>query len=54
MKEIRIGDRVYCITSGVFGHVTKIYVPTACEKQIMVKTNDGRLYHAPYSQWVKF
>ena len=46
-----IGDRVVCIVSGVRGVITKIYTPTASAMQIMVLTDDGRLYHAPYSTW---
>ena len=48
---MEIGDRVICAASGVRGVITKIYKPTASEMQIMVCTNDGRLYHAPYSTW---
>lgn len=47
------GDRVICIVSGVRGVITKIYIPTASVMQIMVRTDDGRLYHAPYNTWVK-
>lgn len=52
MDKINIGDKVICQT-GVIGYVIKIYFPTASAQQIMVKTNDGRLYHAPYSYWGK-
>lgn len=52
-SEIEIGDRAICLAGGVRGIVTKIYKPTACQMQIMVKTNDGRLFHAPISLWVK-
>ena len=45
------GDRVVCMVSGVRGVITKIYTPTASAMQIMVCTDDGRLYHAPYSTW---
>lgn len=48
---MKIGDRVICMVSGVHGVITKIYTPTASEMQIMVRTYDGRLYHAPYSTW---
>ena len=49
---MEIGDRVFNIVSGVRGVITKIYLPTASEMQIMVCTDDGRLYHAPYSTWI--
>lgn len=52
MDKINIGDKVICQT-GVIGNVIKIYFPTASSQQIMVKTNEGRLYHAPYSYWMK-
>lgn len=49
---MNIGDRVICST-GVKGTVIKIYRPTASEEQIMVRTDDGRMYHAPYHMWRK-
>lgn len=48
---MEIGDRVVCMVSGVKGVITKIYTPTASSRQIMVRMEDGRLYHAPYSTW---
>lgn len=48
---MKIGDRAICVVSGVRGVITKIYTPTASAPQIMVRTDDGRLYHAPYSTW---
>ena len=53
MTDISIGDRVVCVISGVVGTVTKKYRPTASEPQIMVRTNDGRFYHAPEKEWRK-
>lgn len=46
-----IGERVICSVNGVVGDIIKFYTPTACEKQIMVRTLDGRNYHAPISMW---
>lgn len=51
MIDIKIGDYVICEESGVKGTVVRRYVPTACEEQIMVETNDGREYHAPARMW---
>ena len=53
MDNIKIGDEVICMVSGVSGVVIKQYYPTACAEQTMVKTSDGRLYHAPTSTWRK-
>lgn len=50
---MEIGDKVICNIDGVCGEIVKIYKPTACEKQIMVRTHDGRTYHAPYPLWRK-
>lgn len=50
---IQIGDKVVCIESGVKGIVVKQYYPTACEEQTMIKTDDGRLYHAPTHTFFK-
>lgn len=47
MSDIKIGDRVISHSEGVKGTVVKQYFPTACEQQTMIKTDDGRLYHAP-------
>lgn len=46
-----IGERVICSESGVIGYIIKFYRPTASEDQIMVKTLDGRKYHAPARTW---
>ena len=48
---MEIGDRVVCMVSGVRGVITSIRTPTASEMQIMVCTDDGRLYQAAYSTW---
>ena len=45
------GNRVICVRSGVVGTVVKKYCPTACAEQTMVRTDDGRLYHAPSVEW---
>ena len=50
---MNIGDNVICVLSGVSGVIVKTYTPTASAPQIMVRTKDGRLYHAPYSTWRK-
>ena len=51
---IQIGDKVVCIESDVKGIVVKLYYPTACEEQTMIKTDDGRLYHAPTRTFQRF
>ena len=53
MNDIKIGDKVICIVDGVSGVVVKQYYPTACAEQTMIKTSDGRLYHAPTTCFVK-
>lgn len=50
-RRFNIGDRIICTESGVVGKCIKFYVPTACEEQTMVITNDGRKYHAPTREW---
>lgn len=50
---MEIGDKVFCTLTGVKGTIVKMYTPTASAPQIMVKTNDGRLYHASYDAWIK-
>ena len=51
--EIKIGDYVKCVVSGVEGTVIKQYYPTACEQQTMIKCADGRKYHAPTRTFIK-
>lgn len=46
-----MGERVICSSSGVVGNIIKFYRPTASEDQIMVRTLDGRKYHAPARTW---
>ena len=48
-----VGDRVINKWNGVKGNIIKVYKPTACEYQIMVKTDDGRQYHAPLVDWIR-
>lgn len=50
-RQFNIGDRIICTASGVVGKCIKFYVPTACEEQTMVITDDGRKYHAPTKEW---
>ena len=52
-RKFNIGETVQCTLSGVVGVVIKFYNPTACEEQTMVRTGDGRLYHAPTYFWMK-
>ncbi len=50
---IKTGDKVICCISGVVGIVVKQYYPTACAQQTMIRTSDGRLYHAPTDTYRK-
>ena len=55
MEEIRVGDIVMCVEypGNPCGIVVKQYRPTACGQQTMIKCNDGRLFHAPTSDFRK-
>ena len=50
---MRNGDIVANKINGIVGTVIKTYTPTACGEQVMIKTLDGRKYHAPTVTWVK-
>jgi hypothetical protein len=50
-RTINIGDKVICSESEVVGMGIRFYHPTSCEEQTLVKTEDGRRYHAPTSMW---
>lgn len=50
---LKVGDKVICVASGVRGTIEKFYRPTGCTEQTMVRTDDGRLYHAPTWEWRK-
>lgn len=52
-RKFNIGDRIMCVETGVVGKCIKFYIPTACEEQTMVLTDDGRRYHAPTRLWEK-
>jgi hypothetical protein len=54
MRAFDIGDKVICNGSCVVGRVIRFYKPTACEEQTLVYLEDGRRYHAPTSEWVKY
>lgn len=54
MRRFEIADLVICRETGVVGRVIKFYVPTASEEQTMVRTLDGRKYHAPTRMWEKY
>lgn len=47
------GDFVAHKENGIVGTVIKTYKPTGAERQTMIKTIDGREYHAPEKEWVK-
>lgn len=53
-REFDIGDAVICKLSGVVGKIIKFYTPTSCAEQTLILTNDGREYHAPTSEFVKY
>jgi len=48
---LKIGDWAICDDTKVVGRIINFYTPTACEEQIMVKTRNGRRYHAPFKMW---
>lgn len=50
-RKFEIGDQIICKISGVYGTCIGFYVPTSCEEQTMISTDDGRRYHAPTSLW---
>lgn len=52
-RTFDIGDKVVCAETGVRGIVKEFYYPTTCPEQTMIRTEDGRLYHAPTSTWVR-
>ncbi len=52
MKSFTVGDFVMCRENGIRGVVIGFYYPTASEEQTMVRTEDGRKYHAPTRMWV--
>lgn len=51
-RTFDIDDKVVCTKTGVCGIVEKFYYPTACAEQTMIRTKDGRKYHAP-TAWVR-
>lgn len=47
IKEIKKGDRVVKMSEGIRGVVVDQYYLTVCGQQTMIRTDDGKLYHAP-------
>ena len=54
-EPIKYGDRVMCVTfpGQPRGFVIKQYYPTACPQQTQIMCDDGRIFHAPTSDFVK-
>lgn len=54
-EPIKYGDRVMCVTfpGQLRGFVIKQYYPTACPQQTQIICDDGRVFHAPTSDFVK-
>lgn len=54
-EPIKYGDRVMCVTfpGQPRGFVIKQYYPTACPQQTQIICDDGRVFHAPTSDFVK-
>lgn len=55
MEKIKVGDIAMCITypGNPCGIVVKQYCPTCCAQQTMIRCNDGRMFHAPTSEFRK-
>ncbi len=51
MKKFMVGDYIICNITGISGICIRFFQPTAQQEQAMVLTIDGRLYHAPVSEW---
>lgn len=52
-RNFELGDTIICESTNVVGKTIRFYKPTACEEQVMVRTEDGRKYHAPTRMWRK-
>lgn len=50
-RKFNTGDRIICSESGVIGIALRFYTPTSCSEQTVVRTGDGREYHALTSTW---
>jgi len=51
MRKFGVGDKVINKESKISGRVLRFYIPTSCEEQTLIKTSDGREYHAPTSSF---
>lgn len=52
-RDFELGDMIICESTNVVGKAIRFYIPTACEEQTMVRTEDGKKYHAPTREWRK-
>lgn len=54
MRKIHIGQKVINSDTHLVGVVLRFYTPTSCREQTVVKTDDGREYHAPTIDWIPY
>lgn len=51
--EFKIGDRLMHKSLGVTGAYLKDYYPTCSKRTLQIKCDDGRIFYAPYIDFVK-
>lgn len=51
--EFKIGDRLVHKNLGIKGYFLKDYYPTGGARTLQIKCDDGRVFYAPYRDFVK-
>lgn len=54
MRKFEIGSKVYHSESNITGVILRFYTPTSCEEQIVIRTSDGRMFHAPTNEFKSY
>ena len=51
MRKFEIGSKVYHSEMNITGVILRFYTPTSCAEQTVIRTSDGRRFHAPTSEF---
>ena len=51
--EFKSGDILMHKRYGVIGSYLKCYLPTASKLTVQIKCTDGRIFYAPYDEFIK-
>lgn len=53
IMEFKIGDRLVHKKLGIRGYFLKAYYPTCSARTLQIRCDDGRVFYAPYTDFIK-